>query len=197
MQKKPKTSSDTADKNTIKAANAPAPIKKKKHDFVQSGLILLAVGLIATSLLMDEPKPELDAKEIQEIKASFKADGTEARETIAKIRETGEDNNLQAAFDLGNTYEADNEPVNAYLMYFFAAKKGHAESAMKLARLADPVNSESSSPQPYQAYKWYKAAADSGIQGAKEHLEKLKEWAQASARDGNQRAQRLLLQWQS
>lgn len=171
--------------------------QKPKHNLVRNGLIAVAIGLIATSLLMDEPKQAQDTQEIQKIQASFKADGTEARETIAQIRATGEDKNLQAAFDQGETFEKKNEPVNAYLMYFFAAKKGHADSAMKLAKLADPVSGEAQSPEPYQAYKWYKAAADSGVKAAHKHLDKLKEWAQASARNGDQSAQRLLLQWQS
>lgn len=170
---------------------------KQRSGWVRNGLALIALGLIATSLFMGEPADTEDAASIQAIKASFKTDGAAAREQIEQIESTQTANGVDTAFEQGESFETSGEPINAYLMYFYAARQGHVPSAMKLANIADPLATPSGEAEPYQAYKWYKTAADSGVEQAKEKLARLREWAEASALKGDPEAKRLLLQWQS
>lgn len=199
MQDKAKTKAKTAATAPADSQQAPkAPsAKKSSSSLLRNGLVVVALGLIATSLFLEEPSSTPDDETIQAIKASFKTEGSAAREQIAQMQEVGNVDAVETAYQQGQVFESDGERVDAYLMYFFAARKGHAESALKLAEMSDPLANRPEKAEPYQAYKWYKTAADSGIEEASEQLEKLKQWAETSAGEGNPAAQRLLLQWPS
>lgn len=198
MQEKAKSAKTTIEKDVLKAKDAStATGKKSHHNLVRNGLAIVALALIATSLFMEDGSDKPDEKEIQAIKASFKADGTAAREQIEQMQTEATPDQPKVAFEQGQSFESKGEPVNAYLMYFYAARQGNSEAAMKLAQMSDPLSKDNENAEPYQAYKWYKVAADKGVEKAQQQLIQLKQWAENSAQKGNPTAQRLLLQWQS
>ena len=65
--------------------------------------------------------------------------------------------------------------ADAYLLYFFAAREGHAASALALGTQADPAqynpqDSVFDAPDIIQAHKWYQAAAQNGNAQGRERL---------------------------
>jgi TPR repeat protein len=89
---------------------------------------------------------------------------------------------------------------DAYLLYRFAARHGHAQAAMILGTSADPafhteVTSFLPEPDPGQAYKWYGMAAAAGNDEAAQRLQDLRQRLEQEAAVGDEQAQRLLLQW--
>ena len=105
-----------------------------------------------------------------------------------------------AAYSSAQRFQRDGQLADAQLLYFFAARAGHAPSAFALATMNDPLHhSETSSllpePDAFQAYRWYTEAQDQGMEDARERLDALQAWARAAAAEGDQEAERLLLQW--
>ena len=89
---------------------------------------------------------------------------------------------------------------DAYLLYRFAARHGHAQAAMTLGTRADPAFHDAASsylpePEPGQAYKWYGMAAEAGNEEALQRLQDLRQRVQRDAAAGDEQARRLLLQW--
>jgi hypothetical protein len=123
-----------------------------------------------------------------------------AREVMADFGEA-ESADYQEAFERAQAFRRENRLADAQMLYFYAARGGHAQAAFELATLNDPIyHSEQTSlldePDPFQAYKWYSAALEHGVEAAEMRLDALRKWAQAAAADGNLEAERLLLQWQ-
>jgi TPR repeat protein len=90
---------------------------------------------------------------------------------------------------------------DAYLLYRYAARHGQAQAAMNLGTQADPafhtaVTSYLPESEPGQAYKWYSTAAVAGNEEAPQRLLALRKRVQQDAANGNEQAQRLMLQWQ-
>lgn len=105
-----------------------------------------------------------------------------------------------AAFSSAQGFQRDGQLADAQLLYFFAARAGHAESAFALATMNDPLHHSASAsllPQPdaFQAYRWYTTAQDQGMDAAQARLDALRAWAQDAAQAGDSEAERLLLQW--
>lgn len=96
--------------------------------------------------------------------------------------------------------EAQKAYSDAWLLDFYAARKGHAKAALRLARVADPLlfragESILEAPDMVQAHKWYVAAAKYGDKEAPAHLQKLKDHIRSQAERGDALASSLLLQW--
>ena len=90
--------------------------------------------------------------------------------------------------------------ADAHLLYFFAARRGHAPAAFVLAGIYDPVRFDKDRsllgrPDPVQALKWYRVAAAQGDGEAQARLKSLESWVDARARAGDAEAERLRLSW--
>ncbi len=90
--------------------------------------------------------------------------------------------------------------ADAHLLYFFAARRGHAPAAFVLAGIYDPLHFDKGRsllgrPDPLQALKWYSVAAAEGEREAKTRLRSLQSWVDAKARAGDAEALRLRLSW--
>ena len=90
--------------------------------------------------------------------------------------------------------------ADAHLLYFFAARRGHAPAALVLAGIYDPVRFDKDRsllgrPDPLQALKWYRVAAEQGDGEAQARLKSLESWVDAKARAGDAEAERLRLSW--
>jgi hypothetical protein len=122
----------------------------------------------------------------------------DARTMIAELREES-GNTGQKAFAAAEKQRSMGNTADAYLLYFFAAKQGHAEAAYILGTQSDPtyftsVNSALDAPDLGQAIKWYQVAIDAGNKDARKNLKELAKRVKKQADAGSSEAQRLLLQ---
>lgn len=128
--------------------------------------------------------------------------GDRARAVIAGLRaDTANANpNPEEVFGHAEQLQSENHLDDAYLLYRFAARQGHAQAALFLGSQADPAfyTSEISilpMPDLEQAYKWYRVAADAGNEEAVTRLQSLREQVEQAAAEGDESARRLMLQW--
>lgn len=140
-----------------------------------------------------EPAPP-DALESEPIE-----EGDTARRLIAELRDQP-DPDLAVAYERAEQLRADAKLTDAWLIHFFAARRGYAPSALVLGTLSDPGYREVgedalAKADPAQALKWYKVAAGAGDREAAERLQDLRERTEQAAANGDADAQRLLLQW--
>ena len=125
-------------------------------------------------------------------------EGQAAREFIATTRQQG--STLDTLFNRAEELQQSGKLADAHLLYFEAARQGHAGACMVLARQADPAfysadNSMLDQPYVSQARKWYLAAAEAGDDTAPALLENLHDYVRTQAAAGDPEASRLLLQW--
>jgi len=126
--------------------------------------------------------------------------GAKARALITEMRADG-DIQLDEMFAAAQQAQAEGEMADAYLLYFFAAREGHAASALTLGTQADPAqrdpqDSVFDAPDIIQAHKWYQAAAQNGNAQGRERLADLRQRVEQLAADGDPQAQRTSLIWQ-
>nr|VFK38524.1 MAG: hypothetical protein BECKSD772F_GA0070984_102527 [Candidatus Kentron sp. SD]VFK48284.1 MAG: hypothetical protein BECKSD772E_GA0070983_11198 [Candidatus Kentron sp. SD]VFK80421.1 MAG: hypothetical protein BECKSD772D_GA0070982_11133 [Candidatus Kentron sp. SD] len=126
--------------------------------------------------------------------------GRQAREMIGNLREQGKKINLDQVFRRAKQFENERMLEDAYLMYFFAATQGHADSAMVLGTMYDPNHIQKSvgiidEPDWGQAHKWYLKAVEGGNSAARKRLESLRRQVENAADKGDVEAARVVLQW--
>lgn len=122
-----------------------------------------------------------------------------ARDVIAELQDA-DSVDYDQAFARAQGFQSEGQLADAQLLYFFAARSGHAPSAFELASANDPNHHSPESsllpdPDPFQAYKWYSEALEGGVTEAEERLDALHTWAEREAQSGNSQAEQLLLQW--
>lgn len=124
--------------------------------------------------------------------------GEAARALITELRQqTAPD--LDRAYAAAQQYQQAGDEEDAYLLYFYAAREGHGPSAMVMAQRSDPATFSDDGLEtradPLQANKWYLRAAQAGAEGAETALATLRKRVEDAAAQGDQRAQRIMLQW--
>jgi len=134
-------------------------------------------------------------------KAEEMREGDWARVIISSLEADEGNTTLDDIYRNAQTFTDQGKSVDAYLLNFYAARQGHAASAMVLAGIADPGyftpdNGMLDEPDPAAAIKWYTVAAKAGEKEAEARLEQLKQHLDQQAKAGDRKAQRLLLQWQ-
>lgn len=190
--------------------NANSPVHRSRGQIDQRVLIALAailvVVLAVVYLLWPQPEPVpvpdpgLPGETVAPAETAEER-GDSAREIINRLEADPEGPDYAEAHASAERYRADGRLADAQLLYFFAARGGHATAAFDLATFSDPNHhaaeaSLMAEPDPFQAYRWYTAARDSGHEGASARLEELRAWAEAAGRAGDSEAERLLLQWE-
>lgn len=126
--------------------------------------------------------------------------GDNARDFLAGQRADQGEPDVGRVFTEAQRRQEDGKLEDAYLLYRYAARHGHAEAAFILGTQADPAFHEAAGgylPQAdaAQAFKWYSLAQAAGNGEAGERLQELRERLQQDAADGDAQAGRLLLQW--
>lgn len=149
----------------------------------------------------EAPKAEPDPVTTESEGASAQRSGEGARQLIAEMREGRAKMDLESIDQRAGELLAEGEIADAYLLYFFGARQGHARSAFALGALYDPryYSKERSlvgRPDPLQAGKWYHIAAKGGHNEARTRLLGLQDWVETRAQSGDSEAQRILLSWQ-
>lgn len=165
----------------------------------------VAIGVIAAVyLLRPEPEPvPQPGRPLETVEPAQSAEerGDTAREIIAQLEAAPDGPDYAEAHARAQEYLAEGRSADAQLLYFFAARGGHAPAAFDLATFNDPNHAETTAglvaaPDPFQAYRWYTTARDAGDERAAGRLEELRAWAETAGRDGDGDAERLLLQWE-
>ncbi|MEN8106681.1 MAG: deoxyribonuclease [Pseudomonadota bacterium] len=126
--------------------------------------------------------------------------GDRARVFIARLRADSAEPDAGVVFAEAERLQSEGNLDDAYLLYRFAARQGHAQAALIVGTLADPAyhtatRSYLPEPKPEQAYKWYSVAAAAGNEEAELRLHNLRNQVQQAATAGDEQAQRLMLQW--
>nr|VFK51835.1 MAG: Sel1 repeat [Candidatus Kentron sp. TUN] len=126
--------------------------------------------------------------------------GEAARDLIENLRAQGRGIDLDYVFSRAEEFSNKGMLADAHLMYFFAAKRGHANSAMVLGTMYDPGYSPKPAsiidePNWSQAHKWYLQAAEGGNQDAQKRLKYLRTQVENATVKGDLEASRLMLQW--
>ncbi len=125
--------------------------------------------------------------------------GDQARGIIGRFREQGSAD-PEDLYNNALQFTKSGEGMDAYLLYYFAARKGHIKSAVALAEMYDPnrfskASSSVGEPDAALAFKWYRKAADKGNRIAVARLEFLRHWVETSLPDYTPEKKRLLLLW--
>ena len=170
-------------------------------------LALLAI-ILAIVWLRPEPEPEpvpapastrpLETVEPAESPAER---GDSARDIIRELEAAADSVDYAEAYRRAEVFRSEDRMADAQLLYFYAARGGHAPAAFSLATFYDPNHHSPDSsfmdePDPFQAYKWYSEAAEAGHENAATRLDELRAWAEQAAAAGSADAERLLLQWE-
>lgn len=127
--------------------------------------------------------------------------GDGARAYLYELRASGAQPDADVVFTEAERLQGEGNLEDAYLLYRFAARHGQPQAALNLGTQADPAFHTTTisylpEPEPGQAFKWYSAAAEAGNEEAPQRLLALRQRVQQDAANGNEQAQRLLLQWQ-
>ena len=125
-------------------------------------------------------------------------EGQAARRFLAE----SPDLDAAAVFQRAEAFRKEGRQADAWLLYFKAARDGHAEAAMALAEQADPAFFDPASsmldePDLVQAHKWYMQAQRNGSREAAARLNKLMDSLQKAAAGGDHQAQLLLAKWKT
>jgi TPR repeat protein len=170
--------------------------------------VALLVIILAVVWLRPEPEPEpvpapgparpLETVEPAETPAER---GDSARDIIGELEADADSVDYTEAYRRAEEFMSQGRMADAQLLYFFAARGGHAPAAFSLATFYDPNHHSQDSglmdePDPFQAYKWYGEAKEAGNENAAARLDELRAWAERAAAAGNADAERLLLQWE-
>jgi hypothetical protein len=123
-------------------------------------------------------------------------EGQAARRFLAE----SPDLDAAAVFQRAQEFRREGRQADAWLLYFKAARDGHADAAMILAEQADPAFFDSAGslldePDLVQAHKWYLQAQRNGSREASARLDKLMESLQKAAAGGDHQAELLLAKW--
>jgi len=168
----------------------------------------VVVIVLAVVWLSPEPAPEPvpapgPARPLETVEPAESAveRGDTARDVINELEAGGDGADYAEAYRRAEAFQAQGRLADAQLLYFYAARGGHAPAAFTLATFYDPNHhSQDASlmdePDAFQAYKWYRAADAAGDERAATRLDELRAWAEEAAASGNAEAERLLLQWE-
>jgi len=171
-------------------------------------LVFAVIVIAAFWFLTREPAPEpvpapQPTRPIETVEPAETAAerGDTARGIIEALEAADGGVDYAEAHRRAREFLASERNADAQLLYFFAARGGYGPAAFELATFYDPVGFDAATSlveeaDPFQAYRWYRAANEAGQQSAAARLEELKAWASAAADDGDAAAERLLLQWE-
>lgn len=167
-------------------------------------IVAIALAVIFLVLPGPEPEPIPDTAPPLETVAPARSEmerGDTAREIIDALKSSPEGPDYAEALARAKAFQTEGRKADAQLLYFFAARGGDGPAAFQLASFYDPNHySEDSGlmdePDPFQAYKWYREAQDTGHEPAAGRLAELRDWAEQASAEGNVEAERLLLQWE-
>ncbi len=168
---------------------------KKQGYFLWS---ILVIGLIAVMLV--SAVIMLLGNRIKEPEPAVYVPGEQARSMIADIKAKGTQPDLDGLFNYSETLISKGKLEDAYLLLFYAARLGHIQSARVLGDMYDPNHfsadkSIMDKPDPSQAYKWYKKAAEGGDKTAEQRLADLRIFVEQDARRGQEESKLLLQRW--
>ncbi len=128
---------------------------------------------------------------------SPRSPGDQARAIIERIGPEPGLAELRSVHAEAEALRGADQSADAYLLYFYAARQGHAPSALALGEMADSGRGPGAvgSADLAEAHKWYALAARLGDPDGIERLAELRRRVEAAAEAGDPQAERLRLQW--
>ncbi len=128
--------------------------------------------------------------------------GEQARAMIAALGQPGKPitpADIEELYRQAESLSAEGAVTDAYLLYFYLARKGHAMAAMKLGEMSDPASGAkyqeaTGEPDYTQALKWYRIAAKAAVPDAQQRLDQLIAQMRSAAAAGDPNAKRALLE---
>lgn len=166
---------------------------------VLTAAVVAATVVLLAALLFLFPRSPTDSPDERIVTDADR--GQTARVAIENLRSGAADGrpNLGEAFAQAEAHREAGELADAQLLYFFAARNGHAQAAFRLASSYDPLHHDAADsllqrPDPFQAFRYYRQALEGGVAEADARLDALRAWAEREA-PVNTEAERLLLQW--
>lgn len=167
----------------------------------------VAPAVTATSPASSVIRPASESKPVAAppvVKSAIQAKqnpGDSARVLIAEFRAKKGSADLKQIITSADEFSAKGMQADAYLLYFFAARRGESRAAQVLAKMHDPAyhstqNRVLDQPDLVQAYKWYRQAARGGQASAQKELNSFRAQVEQLAAGGDTEAKQLLLQWQ-
>jgi len=163
-------------------------------------VVVVAAAIAFFLFLLNQVQPAKEADGLPAPAVSYAAPGDQARAELAGLLERGrQEVDQNAIYQRGERFRADGANADAYILYFFAARRGHGPSAFRLGTMADPAHHDAyrdvlPAPDLYQALKWYRQASAAGVGEASEALVELTALIRQRAADGDDEARRLLLE---
>jgi hypothetical protein len=187
-------------------ANSPSDPDRAESNVRLVAICLVVAIAVALAVYLFWPKSEPIPEpgwplETVEPAKTAEERGDTARDIIARLKDDPGGPDYAEAHTRAKALQADGQLADAQLLYFFAARGGHAPAAFDLATANDPnhfstASSLAAEADPFQAYRWYTVARNGGHAGASERLEELRAWAESASRSGDADAEQLLLQWE-
>ncbi len=169
-----------------------------------TGRLMISVVLIAAVafflFLLSNARPEKIDDDPLLAAGQYAAPGDRARAEIAGLLQRGQDAiDQDEIYREAERFRSDGAMADAYILYFFAARKGHGPSALRLGMMADPAFHDAyrdvfAEPDLFQSLKWYRLAQAAGIDEARAPLDRLIGLIRQRAADGDVEARRLLLE---
>ncbi len=179
---------------------------------IVAGVVILAIVIVGAVVWLSGETPEAEPVpmpvpetgpplETVEPAESEQERGDTARAIIDSLRQASAGPDYAEALARAREFQAEQRLADAQLLYFFAARGGHAPAAFELATLYDPNHhpgddSLLQDPDPFQAHKWYQQAQEANHENAAQRLEELRAWTEQASEAGDAEARRLLLQWE-
>ncbi|GEM_PF-1419829 len=126
--------------------------------------------------------------------------GFQARRFLEDLEIAGQQDDLDEVVRQAEIFSQAKFTSDAYLLYFYAARKNHPDAAFTLGQFNDPATfnlnpSIIDRPNVTQARKWYNIAESSGHPDASKSLRQLRQYIKDQANSGNQLSQLLKSSW--
>ncbi len=157
---------------------------------------------VPVTIKADPQTTDEDTVQKSGINTRLEEPGDIARALIANLEAKGQSVNLNVIYDHAEKLNSKNQEIDAYLLYFYAAKHGYAKAAFRLAQMVDPTTDTKNrtvfaKASVTQANKWYLQAMRGGYPKAAHYLNQLRTRIIQKAALGDEDARRLVMQFQS
>ena len=182
------------------ASQAAPPQGRQGADRLMISVVLIAAVAFFLFLLSNARPEKMDDDSLLAAAEQYAAPGDRARAEIAGLLQRGQDAiDQDEIYREAEQFRSDGAMADAYILYFFAARKGHGPSALRLGMMADPAFHDAyrdvfAEPDLFQSLKWYRLAQAAGIDEARAPLDRLIGLIRQRAADGDVEARRLLLE---
>ncbi len=175
------------------------PVELSRLEITKPGLNNnLDKSSLNNTVVINVPASMTTTPASENLSAENLLEGEHARNLIKTASSNGEQTPT-AIFERAETLRKTGKYTDAWLLYFYAARQGHAASSASLAAMSDPASYQAfgsplSGGDEFQALKWYSIASKQGDTSSTENFSKFKKVIKNKASAGDTHSRQLLLQ---